>query len=157
MGRRTHLLIGIIYLLLGGALVATSFGWNPFGTWFGGDGEEPAPAKDQPSRSIPIDQLPRRRPRLRPRLRLGPRPPPRPPRLRLRLRLRLRGPEPGPGGRAEVGSAGSARSEDLEPAAVLGLLADVLEHVRVGHDHLAELSGGQAQREALAARRPRRS
>ncbi|HSR97182.1 MAG TPA: hypothetical protein VLM79_09040 [Kofleriaceae bacterium] len=30
MGRRTHLLVGLIYLLLGGALVATSFGWNPF-------------------------------------------------------------------------------------------------------------------------------
>ena len=30
MGRRTHFLVGIIYLLLGGALVATSFGWNPF-------------------------------------------------------------------------------------------------------------------------------
>ena len=35
MGRRTHFLIGIIYLLLGGALVATAFGWNPFGNWFG--------------------------------------------------------------------------------------------------------------------------
>ena len=31
MGRRTHVLIGVVYLLLGGALVATSFGWNPFG------------------------------------------------------------------------------------------------------------------------------
>jgi predicted signal transduction protein with EAL and GGDEF domain len=31
MGRRTHFLIGIVYLLLGGGLVATSFGWNPFG------------------------------------------------------------------------------------------------------------------------------
>ena len=35
---------------------------------------------------------------------------------------------------------------------VLGLLADVLEHVRVGHDHLAELARRQAQRERLAAR-----
>ncbi len=35
MGRRTHFLIGIVYLLLGGALVATSFGWNPFGNWLG--------------------------------------------------------------------------------------------------------------------------
>lgn len=26
---RTHFLIGIVYLLLGGALVATTFGWNP--------------------------------------------------------------------------------------------------------------------------------
>lgn len=34
MGRRTHLLIGLVYLLLGGALIATSFGWNPFGSVF---------------------------------------------------------------------------------------------------------------------------
>jgi hypothetical protein len=37
MGRRTHFLIGIIYLLLGTALIATSFGWNPFAGVFGGD------------------------------------------------------------------------------------------------------------------------
>jgi uncharacterized iron-regulated membrane protein len=35
MGRRTHFLIGVIYLLLGAALVATSFGWNPFDGVFG--------------------------------------------------------------------------------------------------------------------------
>ena len=29
MQRRTQALLGAIYLLLGGALVATSFGWNP--------------------------------------------------------------------------------------------------------------------------------
>ena len=29
MARRTQALLGVIYLLLGGALVATSFGWNP--------------------------------------------------------------------------------------------------------------------------------
>jgi hypothetical protein len=32
MGARTHLLVGVVYLLLGGALIATSFGWNPFGS-----------------------------------------------------------------------------------------------------------------------------
>lgn len=31
MGRRTHFLVGTVYLLLGGALIATSYGWNPFG------------------------------------------------------------------------------------------------------------------------------
>ena len=53
MGRRTHFLIGVIYILLGGALVATSFGWNPFGSAFGPrteaprkDAQAPAPAKD---------------------------------------------------------------------------------------------------------------
>jgi hypothetical protein len=56
MGRRTHRLIGIVYLLLGGALVATTFGWNPFGDLFGPATEV---SKDKPaSRSIPIDQLP---------------------------------------------------------------------------------------------------
>jgi hypothetical protein len=59
MGRRTHFLVGVIYLLLGGALIATSFGWNPFGSLFGPGTE--APAKDAaPSKpgSVPIDQLP---------------------------------------------------------------------------------------------------
>jgi hypothetical protein len=58
MGRRTHFLIGVVYLLLGGALVATSFGWNPFGSWFGPETE--APTRDTaPSKgTIPIDQLP---------------------------------------------------------------------------------------------------
>ena len=31
MGKRTHLFSGLIYLLLGGGLIATTFGWNPFG------------------------------------------------------------------------------------------------------------------------------
>ncbi len=31
MARRTHFLVGVVYILLGGALTATSFGWNPFG------------------------------------------------------------------------------------------------------------------------------
>ena len=57
LGRRTHLLVGIVYLLLGAALVATSFGWNPFGNVFGPDTE--VPTKDTaPSHSIPIDKLP---------------------------------------------------------------------------------------------------
>ena len=49
MGRRTHFLIGVVYLLLGAALVATSFGWNPLGTTFGPQTEAPgknaAPAR----------------------------------------------------------------------------------------------------------------
>jgi len=35
MARRTQFLIGVIYLLLGGALVATTYGWNPLGDAFG--------------------------------------------------------------------------------------------------------------------------
>lgn len=59
MARRTHFLIGVIYLLLGGALVATSFGWNPLGGVIGpstqAPGKEAAPAKPG---SVPPDQLP---------------------------------------------------------------------------------------------------
>jgi multisubunit Na+/H+ antiporter MnhB subunit len=41
--RRTHALIGIIYLLLGGSLLATSFGWNPLGGVFGPKAPPTAP------------------------------------------------------------------------------------------------------------------
>jgi hypothetical protein len=37
-----------LYLALGGALVATSFGWNPFGSMFGAKADEPAAAKPTP-------------------------------------------------------------------------------------------------------------
>jgi hypothetical protein len=59
MGRRTHFLIGVIYLLLGGALVATSFGWNPLGGMIGPRTETPAndAAPSKPG-SVPTDQLP---------------------------------------------------------------------------------------------------
>ena len=43
MPRRTHLLIGTIYLLLAAGLIAITFGWDPLA---GLDGEgEPAPAE----------------------------------------------------------------------------------------------------------------
>lgn len=58
MGRRTHFLIGIVYLLLGGALVATSFGWNPFGAVMGGDTVKPTKDKAPTKAPIPLDQLP---------------------------------------------------------------------------------------------------
>ncbi|MGE0397165.1 MAG: hypothetical protein AB7T06_10630 [Kofleriaceae bacterium] len=57
MARRTHFLIGIVYLLLGGGLVAASFGWNPFGNFFGPKTEEPSKDK-APSKGIPVDKLP---------------------------------------------------------------------------------------------------
>ncbi|HET9482640.1 MAG TPA: hypothetical protein VFO79_01680 [Xanthomonadales bacterium] len=58
MGRRTHFLIGFVYLLLGGALIATTLGWNPFGDMFAVDSK--TPAKDEaPSKTpVPVDQLP---------------------------------------------------------------------------------------------------
>lgn len=59
MGRRTHFLIGIIYLLLGAGLIATTFGWNPLGSMFGPRTERPASgaAPSKPG-SVPADQLP---------------------------------------------------------------------------------------------------
>jgi hypothetical protein len=58
MGARTHLFIGIVYLVLGGALVATTLGWNPFGDYFAGDTKTP-PKDEAPSKTpVPQDQLP---------------------------------------------------------------------------------------------------
>ena len=48
MSPRAHLVIGVLYLALGGALIATSFGWNPFGHMFGSSEPAPAPAKKIP-------------------------------------------------------------------------------------------------------------
>ena len=59
MGKRAHLFVGAIYLLLGAGLIATSFGWNPFGNSIGPDTE--TPSKDKaPSKDVPIDQLPKK-------------------------------------------------------------------------------------------------
>ena len=59
MARRTHALIGIVYLLLGGALIATSYGWNPFGGAFGPKTEVPPKGAAPTTRRMPIDQLPK--------------------------------------------------------------------------------------------------
>jgi hypothetical protein len=58
MSPRSHLVVGVIYLLLGAALIATSFGVNPIGGLFGPSTE--TPSKDQaPSKGgIPIDTIP---------------------------------------------------------------------------------------------------
>lgn len=56
MGRRTHRLIGVVYLLLGGALVAASFGWNPFGNFFGPGTTVPSKDKASDSKLIPLEQ-----------------------------------------------------------------------------------------------------
>ncbi|HLL21181.1 MAG TPA: hypothetical protein VK427_03570 [Kofleriaceae bacterium] len=58
MGRRTHALIGVVYLLLGGALVATTLGWNPFGDYFAVDTKTPAKDEAPTKTTVPIDQLP---------------------------------------------------------------------------------------------------
>jgi hypothetical protein len=58
MGKRTHLFVGIIYLLLGGALVATSFGWNPFGNSFGPGSEETTKDTAPTKGPLPVDTIP---------------------------------------------------------------------------------------------------
>ena len=59
MGKRTHLVVGIVYLLLGAGLIATSFGWNPFGGAIGPDTETPAKDKAPTKGGVPADQLPK--------------------------------------------------------------------------------------------------
>jgi hypothetical protein len=48
MSPRTHLVIGVLYLALGAALTATSFGWSPFGSMFGTTTTDTVPAKAPP-------------------------------------------------------------------------------------------------------------
>ena len=60
MARRTHFLIGLVYLLLGGALVATSFGWSPFGSMFGSGTEAPTKATAPTQGGGPVELSPKR-------------------------------------------------------------------------------------------------
>lgn len=48
MPRRQHGAIGVLYLLVAGALVATSLGWNPFRRQQAAEKVEPGPQKDKP-------------------------------------------------------------------------------------------------------------
>ena len=59
LSRRTHFLMGLIYLLLSGSLIATTFGWNPLGGMIGPQVAPPAKgaAPSKPG-SVPVDQLP---------------------------------------------------------------------------------------------------
>jgi hypothetical protein len=59
MSKRTHLFIGIIYLLLGAGLIATSFGFNPFGGSIGPSTEAPSKDKAPTKTGVPADQLPK--------------------------------------------------------------------------------------------------
>jgi hypothetical protein len=58
MSKRSHLVIGTVYVLLGIGLVATSFGFNPFGGSVGPDTQTPTKdtAPSAPG-SVPKDQL----------------------------------------------------------------------------------------------------
>jgi hypothetical protein len=52
MSPKTHLVIGFLYLALGGSLIATSFGWNPFGAF----GSKAEPVKAKPSGGIEMSK-----------------------------------------------------------------------------------------------------
>jgi hypothetical protein len=58
MGRKTHLFIGALYLVLSGMLIAMSLGWTPFGDAVGPSTEKPAKGEAPTKSGIPIDQLP---------------------------------------------------------------------------------------------------
>ncbi len=57
MARRSHFLIGLVYLLLGAGLVATSFGWNPMAGMFGPEVTPAKPGAEPTSTGVPVDQL----------------------------------------------------------------------------------------------------
>lgn len=58
MSPRTHVLVGVVYLLLGGSLIATSFGWTPFGDSIGPNTAKPSKDNAPTTTGVPIDQVP---------------------------------------------------------------------------------------------------
>lgn len=59
MSKKTHLAIGILYMLLAAGLIATSLGFNPFASAVGPD--TAPPTKDTaPSKSVPPDGIDRK-------------------------------------------------------------------------------------------------
>jgi hypothetical protein len=53
MSPKMHVAVGVIYLALGAALIATSFGWSPFGS--SSSSEEPAGPKFGPKPPVQIE------------------------------------------------------------------------------------------------------
>ncbi len=51
--RRTHLLVGSIYILLAAGLIAITFGWDPM-AGLDGDAGETAPAEPPPGSAIEV-------------------------------------------------------------------------------------------------------
>lgn len=51
MARRTHLFVGIVYLLLGAALIATSLGWSPLGSVV------TRSSPDAPMKLVPVEEV----------------------------------------------------------------------------------------------------
>ncbi len=59
-GKRFHLFVGIIYVLMGAALTAMAFGWHPFGGSVGPATETPSKDNAPTKTGVPIDTLPAR-------------------------------------------------------------------------------------------------
>ena len=59
MSKKTHLAIGVLYMLLGGALIATSMGFNPFASAVGPE-TVPTTKETAPSTSVPRDGIDKR-------------------------------------------------------------------------------------------------
>ena len=58
MGKRFHVFIGVIYILMGVALTAMAFGWQPLGASIGPGTAKPVKTKAPTTGGVPIDQLP---------------------------------------------------------------------------------------------------
>ena len=58
MGKRFHLFVGVVYILMGVALTAMAFGWQPLGDMVGPATQTPAKDKTPTKSGVPIDQLP---------------------------------------------------------------------------------------------------
>lgn len=58
MGKRFHLFIGAIYILMGVGLTAMAFGWQPLGNSVGPATTTPTKDKAPTQGAVPIDQLP---------------------------------------------------------------------------------------------------
>lgn len=59
MGKRFHLFIGAVYILMGIGLAAMAVGWHPLGGSIGPTTAKPSKDK-APSTNVPIDHLPTR-------------------------------------------------------------------------------------------------
>jgi hypothetical protein len=59
MSRRRHRILGTLYLVLGGLLVATALGFNPFGSLLGPSTETPKKGTEPTEAPLPQDGLKR--------------------------------------------------------------------------------------------------
>jgi hypothetical protein len=58
MSKRTHGLLGVVYLMLGAGLFAVALGWNPFGDMFAVKSKTPTKDEAPTKTQVPVDQLP---------------------------------------------------------------------------------------------------